>query len=141
MRNFEHLKSPTWLAPYHEYTYIDTDDTLITSLRPLLHEENGTTKIKIFRGKSSGDPFIDFCKHSEVTKIIDEISNVFALKDAPQDEQQLGLLFYPDEFIKYFNPNSPHIDDGNLYMKSTIKAINKKARQWYKAGAEYIILY
>jgi hypothetical protein len=51
------------------------------------------------------------------------------------------IVFDIDDFVTHFSDKSIYICDKDFVTKSTLKAINKKARQWRRAGAQYIILY
>lgn len=141
MTRIEDIKDLAWIEPYYEYIYTDGDDEVISSLKPLQNEDDSLIKIRINRNNNFFDPFVTFCKSPEVEKIINDNGSMFDLRYAPHLKPKYGIVFDIDDFVTHFSDKSIYICDKDFVTKSTLKAINKKARQWRRAGAQYIILY
>lgn len=137
MANFEQLDTPTWIEPHFYIPHDDLENGICAKLYPLQYEDDGKqVKLKIY---SNGDPFIEFCKEPDFSNfVLDDIS--YNLEFVRGGEIQHGLAIEIDDFIKHFNDKSIYINDGDFVTKSTLKAINKHARNWRTAGAKYIVI-
>ena len=128
---------PNWIEPYYENVLFNNGHENITSLVPLQYGDGSPIKIKLHPDYNCGDPFVVFWSLPEIVGIIK--SNSFLVPGISPAHYSTAINI--DLFIKMFNDKSAYISNEDFVTKSNLKAINKKARQWRNAGAEYILIY
>lgn len=141
MTKIKSIGTPTWIAPYFEFEHPEySNDGIISSLRPLRYEDGSYIKVKVFHNNNCGDPFVEFCKHSEIAEFLEQAGSLLNF-NTPDGLENSGIAIKIGTFIANFSDKSPCIHEADFFTKSTLKAINQKARYWRNNGADYILIY